>query len=121
MQALIKRLTKRIKKKGFIPFVKRLPVLHRYESTQEGRCVGCGICADICPALAISVEASVQKDGLTNVEEFLFDTGRCVDCGLCVEACPVSAIDFIPLQADSVVYGQVLNQEELLELGKRKS
>ena len=45
-------------------------------------CIGCGICAWICPTKAISM-IKVGERKLPS-----FDLGRCCVCGLCVEKCP---------------------------------
>ena len=48
------------------------------------KCTGCGICVDVCPLEAISL-----NDGIAVIDE---DT--CTKCGLCVNECPTNAIDF---------------------------
>ena len=45
-------------------------------------CVGCGMCAEICPANAI-----VMKDGRA-----VIDRGACIRCFCCQEFCPKSAM-----------------------------
>jgi len=46
------------------------------------KCTGCGICVDVCPLEAISL-----NDGIAVIDE---DT--CTECGLCVNECPNDAI-----------------------------
>ncbi len=48
---------------------------------KEEVCTGCGSCADVCPANAITVEGTAK----VNADE-------CLECGACVDACPVNAI-----------------------------
>lgn len=47
-----------------------------------GKCIGCGICAWICPTRAISLVKMNERRVPS------FDLGRCCMCGLCVEKCP---------------------------------
>jgi NADH-quinone oxidoreductase subunit I len=57
------------------------------------RCVACGLCARVCPALAINVQASETKDDKERYpKEFEINMLRCIFCGLCEEACPEEAI-----------------------------
>ncbi|MBN1162962.1 MAG: 4Fe-4S binding protein [Candidatus Krumholzibacteriota bacterium] len=50
-------------------------------SVDESKCTGCGICADICPVGAVTVE------GVAGINEAL-----CTGCGACVAECPRGAI-----------------------------
>jgi NADH-quinone oxidoreductase subunit I len=50
------------------------------------KCVGCGLCAAICPSKCISVSNVKDK------ENYEIDVLRCIYCGFCVEACPYGAI-----------------------------
>lgn len=71
--------------------------LNRYADGLE-KCVGCELCAWVCPADAIYVE------GADNTPEARFSPAerygpiyqinyvRCIFCGLCLEACPVRAL-----------------------------
>ena len=45
------------------------------------KCLGCGICTDICP-----VEAIIVTDNIAHVNE------ECMSCGACVQECPREAI-----------------------------
>ena len=47
----------------------------------EASCLGCGVCADTCPAEALTVD-DVAK----------VDPDACVECGACIDECPVGAI-----------------------------
>ncbi len=67
------------------------PVLVREEETE--RCVACGLCARVCPALAIEVQAGetpLAKERYP--ERFEINMLRCIFCGFCEEACPEEAI-----------------------------
>ncbi len=58
----------------------------------QERCIGCGICVDICPTGAISV-----KEGKAGI-----DMEKCIRCGKCHDACPHEAVrhdsERIPLE-----------------------
>ena len=56
-------------------------------STGEAKCVGCGLCAAICPSQCIKVTR--EKGKVTGYE---IEVLRCIYCGFCVEACPYGAI-----------------------------
>ena len=48
----------------------------------EDKCVGCGLCVDVCPVEAITLENDKAK----------VDEEKCTECGQCVEECPNEAI-----------------------------
>lgn len=62
------------------------------------RCVGCELCAIVCPSQAIYVKpaANDPKDphshGERYAEDFQINMLRCIYCGYCEEACPTGAI-----------------------------
>ena len=77
--------------------------LHRLVPREDGkpRCVACYMCAAVCPAQCIYIEAGeydpadpaapsrvIEK----HPTQFVIDELRCIVCGLCVEACPKDAI-----------------------------
>ena len=46
-------------------------------------CIGCGLCAEVCPHAVLAVEAGKARiDALD----------RCMECGACARNCPVAAL-----------------------------
>jgi NADH-quinone oxidoreductase subunit I len=68
------------------------PVLVQEETGIE-RCVACGLCARVCPALAIEVQAAETENEKEKYPlKFEINMLRCVFCGFCEEVCPEEAI-----------------------------
>ena len=71
--------------------------LNRHPDGLE-KCVGCELCALVCPADAIYVEgAENPKDAPVSIGEryaktYVINLLRCIYCGYCVEACPTEAL-----------------------------
>ena len=67
------------------------PVL--VEENGVERCVACGLCSRVCPALAIEVQASeTELDKERYPIKFEINMLRCIFCGFCEEVCPEEAI-----------------------------
>lgn len=67
------------------------PVLVNEENGE--RCVACGLCSRVCPAMAIEVQAAeTLKEKERYPEKFEINMLRCIYCGFCEEACPEEAI-----------------------------
>ncbi|MBX3007494.1 MAG: NADH-quinone oxidoreductase subunit NuoI [Melioribacteraceae bacterium] len=68
------------------------PVLVQENNGQE-RCVACGLCSRVCPALAIEVQAAeTEYEKERYPEKFEINMLRCIFCGFCEEVCPEEAI-----------------------------
>jgi NADH-quinone oxidoreductase subunit I len=70
---------------------------HVLTQRPDGRpqCIACNLCATVCPAKVIEIEAAFDPDDPVHPKypaRFEIDYSRCVFCGLCVEACPEDAI-----------------------------
>jgi NADH-quinone oxidoreductase subunit I len=67
------------------------PVLVHEDSVE--RCVACGLCSRVCPALAIEVQASETDLSKERYPvKFEINMLRCIFCGFCEEVCPEEAI-----------------------------
>ena len=60
------------------------------------KCVACMLCATVCPAQCISIEAAAEPDNRKYPEKYVLDLGRCIFCGYCVDACPTEALSMTP-------------------------
>ena len=62
------------------------------------RCVGCELCAIVCPSQAIYVKPAsntpddMHSHGERYASDFQINMLRCIFCGYCEEACPTGAI-----------------------------
>jgi len=67
------------------------PVLVNEEDGE--RCVACGLCSRVCPALAIEVQAGeTDREKERYPVKFEINMLRCIFCGFCEEVCPEEAI-----------------------------
>jgi len=95
-------------------------VLRRYSNGEE-RCIACKLCEVVCPALAITIDASIMENGARQTTRYDIDMTKCIYCGLCQEACPVDAIvegpnfEFGAYHHDELLY----DKKKLLSNGDR--
>lgn len=85
------------------------------ENNGVERCVACGLCSRVCPALAIEVQANetdLEKERYP--EKFEINMVRCIFCGFCEEVCPEEAI----IMSDD--YELVFKSQEEAIFGKDK-
>lgn len=78
-------------------------------------CVGCKICAEVCPDAVICVETRANKNNLEYPDKYEIDIAKCMFCGLCVEACPTGV-----LHHTGEYELATFNKEDIVYKGKSK-
>jgi len=104
-------------KRPAAPGFRGLHALVRNPSTGDARCVGCGLCAAICPSRCIYIYTSEGPDHQKVVDRYEIEVLRCVYCAFCVEACPYGAVVLTPHYEYSDYNREVfyMTKEKLLE------
>ncbi|KAK3605143.1 hypothetical protein CHS0354_000812 [Potamilus streckersoni] len=94
-QMFARKITTTYPDKKWIPssIFRGRPVLVEREDHTGTRCVACGLCARVCPPLAINIQANeTLLPQERQPETFEIDMLRCIFCGYCEEICPEEAI-----------------------------
>lgn len=88
------------------------PVLVQEKNGVE-RCVACGLCSRVCPALAIEVQAAeTDEEKERYPQKFEINMLRCIFCGFCEEVCPEEAIvmskdyEMVFTNRENAIYGK---------------
>jgi len=72
-------------------------------------CAGCGVCVDVCPTGAISLD---ENEGVAMIHMEL-----CTECLVCIDECPSGAIqraessELAPVVGGEVVEGEIIGRE----------
>jgi len=88
-----KPITQRYPEQKRTPYP-RFHGLHKLLRDDKGKekCVGCGLCAAVCPAQCIVMEAVENEPHKRYAQHYEINLAQCIFCGYCVEACPVGAL-----------------------------
>jgi len=101
---------------------KPIPITHRSEHRlmlrHDGsiRCTACMLCATVCPAECIHIDAVEGEipEKEKYPKKFTIDLLRCVYCGYCVEACPCDAIR---MDTQKLVEAQYRREDFIKDIG----
>ena len=90
-------------------------------------CVGCGICADMCPTSSITLGPILPiARGILEMDYIRINENKCALCGLCSFSCPFNAIEFRiddtnaknQVQYPKWTHGTNVNQDDCIFCGK---
>ncbi len=86
----------------------------------KDNCIGCGICADMCPKEAIMYFSAEFKSGrrVSDRPRIDFEPDKCVLCGECVVSCPMN--DALVMTVDGRRFVPVV-EENAFAMVTRKS
>ncbi|WP_405270081.1 tungsten-dependent formylmethanofuran dehydrogenase subunit FwdF [Methanobrevibacter sp.] len=74
--------------------IERIGEENRKLSYADKKCVGCGICTDVCPTSSLRLGPLVPiARGLIEMDLISVNQDSCVFCGLCSVACPFDALE----------------------------
>lgn len=82
------------------------------DTIDEKKCIGCGLCVEICPMDVLRLETSVDilsasdvKGNLRKYKAYIAYREDCMTCYTCELKCPANAIDvgYTPLEIPFVI------------------
>lgn len=85
----------------------------------RGLCTGCGLCVDVCPRKALSIQGGLQRQGGNDARTMLqivddypvsFDPQLCIMCDACIKACPHSSCPRVTKQSPQQTFDIVKKQ-----------
>ena len=66
---------------------------HHVLILDKDRCIGCGICEDICPKASPRLSPPISRDRkLVQKPSVDFEADKCIFCGECIDLCPTNAL-----------------------------
>jgi 4Fe-4S ferredoxin len=82
-----------ITEKGNELVVERILHAKNYSLTlNKNKCVGCGMCMQICPREAIEVTLTPKVEGKAQTPAVTINKEKCTYCGVCEAICPFAAV-----------------------------
>lgn len=64
-----------------------------FEKTGSHNCIGCFLCANICPTDCYTIEAAKTEGGQKRPTKFIYNVLQCSLCNLCVQVCPTKTLE----------------------------
>jgi len=102
--------------------MERRMLVQRYQLVwYRDNCIGCGICADMCPKEAIRYLAAEFKAGrrVSDRPRIDFDPDKCVLCGECVVSCPMN--DALVMTVDGKKFVPVIEENAFAMVTRKTS
>ena len=74
-------------------YIQKADDIHKKLVYDYKKCVGCGICVDICPSLALELGPIPEIATGLEAPSVMIDEDSCSFCGMCAAFCPVGAME----------------------------